>query len=142
MVVLAVDVDEEFADGADHARGGGLAVDGERGAPGGEKLARDEELVARGNRGVDERADLLGNCGIVQLKHPRDAGFVCPGPDRLGPRGLHAKENLKGPENEAFPRAGLASEAVEAFAKFDGDVFDDGEIRDVKFSQHLRIQDT
>lgn len=45
VVVLAMDIDEEFGDGFEHGEGDGVAVDGDGGAAGGVDAAGDEELA-------------------------------------------------------------------------------------------------
>ncbi len=136
-VVLAVDVDEDFADVFEHGAGDGVAVDGGGGAAaagGFEEAAGDDEFGFLFEGEVGGEGDFLAEVFGGEVEDAGDAAFLGAFAEHVGGR-AETEENFQGPDDEGFAGTGLAGEAVEAGVEFDSDVLNDGEVLDMEFAK-------
>ncbi|MCY1407250.1 hypothetical protein D9M71_225450 [compost metagenome] len=133
MLVLAVNVDQQLAQGLEVAQRGGRAVDvAARTAFGSNYPAKDARAVAvqvaLGQPG-------LGLWDVGQVEGGEDVGLVGAGAHHATV-GAVAEGQAEGVEHDGFAGTGFTGDDAHAASKFEVEVFDDGVIMYGQVHQH------
>lgn len=138
MLPLAVDIDERVGDLTQYRQADGPAIDPANVPAVGPHLTRQKDKIAAffiQPLGFQERVNHLAQ-RRVEIKGGFDVGALASGPNcgAVRPPTQHQHHGIK---DDRFARAGLAGEDVEARAKAQLQLIDDGKIADGKLVQHV-----